>query len=328
MKRLGQKRVQFSKIIIPGTVKLRQLMAEPRIKELAKSFKEDSGGRPLQPPTLDAATYRLVAGADRFAACKLNGDQSTIFELVEGDEKELRRLSIVENLRRRNDDQQKLAKDLVDAAEREITQEAETGQCPELESTTKPVTFRGAAIKRVAKETGKSEAAIKKAVQREEAKGRKPDLPPSTVEEPDEKPEPAKLPAPPPPIRTLGLDVSKEILEAATDGQTLVDEMSALFTSLATKLTAFEKRFPELGQQQRAREGMEQAAHAIRSLRPACLCPHCKAQPKPIKTCAGCRGLGVVPKAKLVDVPKELMAEGDEAGIYIGGKFTLLDTGF
>lgn len=331
MKRLGQKRIQFRKVVIPGSVKLRQLMAEPHVIELAKSFKEDSGGRPLQAPTLDAKSFRLVAGADRFAAMKVNGDESAIFEMVDGSEEELRRLSIVENLRRRNDDQQKLARQLVEAAEKQITREADKGQCPvSTRDVTRPHSVRGEAIKRVAKETGKSVAAIKKAVQREEKAEREEDagLSSGIADFVPTQAKPAELPAPPPPIRTLGIELPRQVEDDARQAQEMVEELSRMCTTIATKLTGFEKAFPKLGQQQRAREGLEMAANAIRVLKPDCICPHCKAQGKHLAKCLFCKGLGFVAKAKLVDVPKELMAEGDECGIYVDGKWTLLDCGF
>lgn len=332
MTRIGQKRVAFSKIIVPGSVNLKQLMASERVRELAKSCMEDSGGRPLQPPTLDAKTYRLVTGADRLAAMKVNGDQSSIFEMVEGTEQELRRLSIAENLRRRNDDQQKLAARLVESAEIEImqgvdsgqcpvsTQCAETGHCPEsTRRATRPKTVRGAAIEKVASETGKTEAAIKKAVQREEAKKKSEIDFVSTTP----KSEPAELPAPLPPIRTFGANIDGAIIDSASEARDMIDELSKLFASATAKMTAYEKRFPQLGQQQRAREGLQSASHALRAARPESVCPHCKATEQ-MKRCLVCKGLGFVPKASLVDCPKELLVEGDEAGIYIDGKWCLL----
>lgn len=327
MNRLGQKRIQFRKVVVPGSVKLRQLMAEPHVIELARSFQQDSGGRPLQAPTLDAQTFRLVAGADRFAAMKVNGDESAIFELVEGSEEELRRLSIVENLRRRNDDQQKLMRQLVEAAQAQIEKEAAVGECPEINAAkTKPLTVKGAAIRRVAKESKKPERTIARAVQREEKAEREEDLNLGagvidvTPADTKSRAVPSELPAPKP-IRAFGLAVPQPIADGAERMRTMVDEMSALCRTLAAKLTALEKTFPSLGQQQSARHGLDELSHAVRRARPESLCPYCKGDEIQQPKCHGCKGLGFVSKVMLVDCPKELLAEGTDCGIYVDGKW-------
>ena len=63
--RYGSKRLPIAKLKLPGDIKQRQ--ASKHVQELAKSL-ETTGGAPLNPPTVDKETMRVVTGCDRIAA--------------------------------------------------------------------------------------------------------------------------------------------------------------------------------------------------------------------------------------------------------------------
>lgn len=143
------------------------------------------------------------------------------------------------------------------------------------------------------------------------------------------KAEPAK-----PPIYVFpGVDIPKGLLERAARDLVHLDAMDKLCRDLARMTTEFEKSRPEDDppgapgkQRRRWREQLEMLAHLIRSEKPESICPYCKALPKHSKNCGVCKGKGYGPKQ--ANTPKELWGEGDDCGIYVNGKWELLDLGF
>jgi len=150
--RYGSKRLPISKLKLPGDIKQRQ--ASKHVQDLAKSM-DITGGAPLNPPTVDKETFRVVTGCDRIAALLSLGAKSVTVELVSGDAIDLARATIAENLYRRQEDRDQLTRDLVDL-------EIKVHGVPQLPDAPprrgRPSTGKKEAIKKIAEEKGISEA--------------------------------------------------------------------------------------------------------------------------------------------------------------------------
>ena len=116
--RYGSKRLPIAQLKLPGDIKQRQ--ASKHVQELAKSL-ETTGGAPLNPPTVDKETMRVVTGCDRIAALQLLKQKTVTVELVSGDPIDLARATIAENLYRRQEDRDRLIKELVDLEQANIS---------------------------------------------------------------------------------------------------------------------------------------------------------------------------------------------------------------
>lgn len=132
------------------------------------------------------------------------------------------------------------------------------------------------------------------------------------------------------PIKTLGLDVPAEVLARAEKEQALVDKLDRLITEINRTYTEYETA---RGGRTGLRTGQHHASalrdavtafKSIRGNRPVCVCPHCKLWPELQRTCAACRCAGFVGEADLEHVEKVLLVEGDEAGVWINGKWHTL----
>lgn len=132
------------------------------------------------------------------------------------------------------------------------------------------------------------------------------------------------------PIKSLGLDVPKDVLARSEKERALVDKMSRLLAELNRTYTEYEGfRGGRAGLKtgQRHASALRDALTAFRTIRgqrPASVCPHCKLIPEQQKTCAACRASGFIGEDDLKAVEECLMAEGDEAGIWINGKWHTL----
>lgn len=132
------------------------------------------------------------------------------------------------------------------------------------------------------------------------------------------------------PIKTLGLDVSEQLLDRAAKEQALIDKLDRLIADINRTYTEYETI---RGGRTGLRAGQHHATalrdavtafKAIRGARPACVCPHCKLIPEVQRTCAACRGSGFVGEADLQRIEKVLLVEGDEAGIWVNGQWRTL----
>jgi hypothetical protein len=130
-----------------------------------------------------------------------------------------------------------------------------------------------------------------------------------------------------PAIRTLGLDVPADVMAAAEKEQALVDKMDRLLSELKRTYTEYEaargdRKGLKTGQHHTSalRDSL-QAMNTIRGQRPASVCPYCKLLPEIRKTCASCRTAGFVGEFDLERAAKELLIEGDEAGVWVNGKW-------
>jgi hypothetical protein len=127
-------------------------------------------------------------------------------------------------------------------------------------------------------------------------------------------------------LRTLGIKVPVEIEARAEKEQALIDKMSGLLSELKRTFTAYESL---TGVEQHGKRGHVSSAlraafnefNLIRGKRPAAVCPYCKILPELMPTCASCRGSGVICESDLEHVEKALLAEGDDSGVWVNGKW-------
>jgi len=138
-----------------------------------------------------------------------------------------------------------------------------------------------------------------------------------------------------PPIDPHGLDVPVDVMAAAAKEQELVDKMDRLLAELNRAYTAYqefrgERAGLKTGQHHSsALKSAFDAFSTIRLKRPESVCLNCKLWPGLRKTCASCRGTGYIDKAELKAIEatgsNPLLLEGDEAGVWIDGKWKTLN---
>jgi len=300
---VGTKTIKLSKIVLPGDFKAR--LTAPHVADLAASVQTHGL---MHPPTVEAGTMRLLAGHDRVAALMAAGVKSVTVNLAEGDERELERLSIAENLHRRRDDEVALRRRYLGEIEREIV--AETLQASETVDDTsrnygdsvplirpgRPKTPKGAARERVARETGVTPAALKKADQRA-----------AKAAEPEEPAAP-----PPPPIRTLGVELPDAMAADVAGVQRHLDAIDQYLRRSQGELTALGKEHGGAiahARLQRLQREVHSAASLVRGSRPDTVCAYCKLEPTLQDVCNGCGGLGYLTADQVEHVPRELLDE-------------------
>lgn len=335
MKRLAIRTVEIKNLGLPGDWLAR--IASARVKAKAA----DLTATPiLQMPGVQAGTMRVIYGADRLAAMAVAGQTHAEVQVWEATDAEAARARIVENLHRRNDNQDALKAALVDLehgqaiatakaeeAEREAqeadnpaqaftTQEVITEQpVPKLPTAAKPGRPKGERSKareRVAADAGTTPAAIKQAEVRAKKKA---------------QPKPAGIPG----FDDFDLPVSyadrMEALVSALDSadqqfRGVVSRLNAAAAAVATDAG------PGLGatvETWRAlRDRAVELGKEVRRLRPRAVCPYCKAVPGEVENCGSCRGCGYATGERMQGVPPELLGRGEAAAIYVGGELVKL----
>jgi ParB-like chromosome segregation protein Spo0J len=133
-----------------------------------------------------------------------------------------------------------------------------------------------------------------------------------------------------PPVKTLGLPIPPEILVRIEKEQGLLDKMSRMLSELKRTYTEYEQCTGvagKLGPGKHHASALRSALDALNTLRdqrPACVCPHCKLLPDLIKTCNVCRRSGYIGASALKQIEACLLVEGDEAGVWVDGKWRSL----
>jgi hypothetical protein len=252
---------------------------------------------------------------------------------------------VEENLCRRSDDKGVLRTKLKAALAVPLAHEDILGHDV---STIAPVVKRGrpsegkaSADAELAKHDGVKAGSVRKSISRAKKKieaGTKepdPETIPEDPETPDddrETPEERK-PVPAPKVsclkQTLGLEVPELIEDSACAEQKRVDRMAGALREFGAALTDHRKEMAGLNAaDDKTFEDWENQrgsmASAIRRSRPASLCPHCKPHVHEGKlfaeltpTCAACRGTGYISEEKIDGIEKALLAEGDDAGVWV-----------
>ena len=296
--RRGVKRFKMSSLKLPGEV--RERMREERVAKLAESM-DATGGQPMEPIVV-RSDGTLIAGRDRAAALLLRKCQETDGVVYDGDDADIERLMLVENVHRRYDHAERsrsLAR-LVEMSTKPVPPQ-ETPQ------RGRPPTPEGTAIREVSRSTGVPEPTVRRAV----AESR-PDTEPTP---------PPRLSAP---IRTLGLPVPPDIAKATIAVHAFLNAQHKALVRMQADVTA---KADELGDSwnlpQTVREDLHRAASTIRSAMPAAICPWCKLTEHRAK-CSGCGTLGWVTHQQMGLVDSRLLLEGKDAGIYLDGEWVAL----
>ena len=342
LKFIGEpKRVEIRRIHVDGSAMVD--MDKQNVKDIAKSLKE--GGVLLHPSLVDKKTGKIVCGRDRILAHMRNDMKTAVVQYVTGSDLDIARAQVEENLCRRSDDKGALRAKLKAALAVPLAHEDILGHDV---STIAPVVKRGrpsegkaSADAELAKHDGVKAGSVRKSISRAKKKieaGTKepdPETIPEDPETPDddrETPEERK-PVPAPKVsclkQTLGLEVPELIEDSACAEQKRVDRMAGALREFGAALTDHRKEMAGLNAaDDRTFEDWENQrgsmASAIRRSRPASLCPHCKPHVHEEKlfaeltpTCAACRGTGYISEEKIDGIEKALLAEGDDAGVWV-----------
>jgi ParB-like chromosome segregation protein Spo0J len=299
----GYKRVRITEIVKPGG--WRAAMKAPHLAGLMQSIRER--GTVLHAPIIRKSTMEIVAGADRIAALDALGAEWVEVRMWDGTDAEMLAVRRDENLRRRQFSAAELAamaddttSELSTASElSDNVEELEEKRPPKKRKPGRPKTPRAAAIEDVAAKAGVSVKTVERAVAKEAEKHEPPPKPPSM-----------DLPAPAALLRAGLLEVSGLLVRAQ-------GRLTALLKELPVKHAEHADLAPLHRQ-------IHAAAVKVRDAVPARVCIYCKLVKGQTEHCAACKGVGYSLDVQLRDAPKELLREGDAAGIFLGEKFRTL----
>ena len=330
---LGVKQVILARIKAPGDIETRR--RQPHVIELGKSF-EASGGIPIQNIVVSDKGV-LVCGGDRFAAMLNIGIQRADAVIVKGEPEDLKRLTLIENVRRRHGGarhDQEVAEllrvehptpaesfpDIADAsndsepsdspsassAENHSTHDAQLPNNLLIKSSVKrgrPKSEKTKAAEKVAAKLGTTSAAVTQAAYRTT----------KATEPPSEQP---------PAIDTWGLEVPKTIIDRTNLEHAALSAICKTLVQAQVQLTRAEK---ELGTgYETLRIAIHDAAASCKRRLPACVCLWCKLTKEQAK-CVACHARGYLSAGELeVVTDRKLLERGKDAGIYVGGRFVLL----
>lgn len=312
-------------------IKARQ--KQPHVIELAASIRA-TGGRLINPITIQKRTRVLLAGRDRLAAVLLNQSSTVDAHQVEADAKEAARIERHENLHRRPVDRDRLiAEEVAEAAKTIDTAKAaakadpppkaekpdklsgKSPKAPKAEPAPKgrPKSSKGEAREQLAKKLGTTPEAVRKSEQR----ATKADTPPAVKAGPKSLPNWG--------VETFGVLVSDDFAEAigviirgldATDRH--LKAAQAAVTKLELEIVVGDI---ETGALPRIKQLLHDAASAARALHPKMVCAYCKDPDDEAgrrEKCKGCDNRGYLSEGRAQGVPPELTIKGEHAMVSDG----------
>lgn len=305
MKFGGYREVPLKKIIGPGDVKSRQ--AAPHVVELAADIRE-LGDEPINAVTAKKTPkgWLLIAGRDRFSALLLNNARTTwVHVVVEATAQELHDVEVSENLYRRDIDRNKLIAERVrQLTARVVAERTSRSNDREVPPAHRPKSAEGEARDRAASQLGMTPEAVRTAERRAEVR-----------EGAGPNGHPAQAASAPPPIETFGVTLHAETLAIVVAQQAALRDVEKGARLAVAALKAYGEAF---GHKDFA--GLLEQAQALgaaaRVSMPDALCAYCKDMSAKIG-CKACEGAGFV--ACNSNVPPELLLNGDEACIQVGG---------
>lgn len=299
MKWLGYRQFAVARLKLPGDIRAR--MEKPHVIELAADIRE-LGGDPMNAPVF-RDNGDLVAGRDRMAATLLNKAKKVWAHVAQCTDQEAADLEVSENLYRRPHNRDELIAKRV----RKVAETIETTRRAGGTNVPASQTVKAEARKKVARETGITPAAVRKAEQRAADFQKKT----GAGTEAGEAPTPA--PVATCPVETYGVEVAPHFSEHVTDVIEIIDEADHLLRrvqAMVTKLAS--QRFP-VSLYQRLKEDCHRAAHVVRMARPFAVCPWCKdtrVADEREEDCSACEGRGFIVQEQADNVPKELRKSG------------------
>lgn len=275
MKFLRTGKVKIAALTLPGDWRAR--LASEHVRDLARSVDELAL---IHRPAV-REDNAIITGRDRIAAMHLLGHEVIDVDVFTATDHEVQLAIIVENLRRRVDNRDKLLADLADLYRRFETQPAEVVVQPEQQS--KPGRKKAAttvAREKAAVAAGVTTEAVRAAENREKARAA------------ELTPEPADLPVAP------GADVA-EALDA-------IDRLLVQAKTLLTKLTTAHPRQVERFPVHAARTALADATTLLRGMRPHSACPYCVKYLGGDYWCPACHGSLWITADQAAQVPKDL----------------------
>lgn len=312
---LGTRTVRLDQVEMPGD--LRQRIGTPNVEDLEIDL--GRWDRYIHDPmvrVLPDGRMLIVCGRDRFAAAYHLGRTELEVKLVECTDEEAEELEIVENLKRRREDDAGLRKAYVDLLARRQEAEAAAygkagGHLPD-ERPGRPATARGKAREEAAKRLGVSKNALeqqeRRQAKKEEEAAKQLRLGAWGADDEDEQPE-ERLP---PPVELLGTEPPAAMLTAVSDIQRLLDEADRqmrLVQATLSKLKGVALALPE-GTWQRLYKEAHTLAHDVRGARPVSVCPFCKLVTGLQEVCTACATNGYIVEDQSQGVPPELLDVG------------------
>lgn len=294
--RKGFRTVKVSDIELPEDFD--EAEHSPFLGDMAKSY-DQTGGQPMEPIVLDSQ-LRLRAGRRRVAAAIKRGVKSIDAVMYDGTEEELAKLTDIENAMREHDPAARDAA-LARLVGQKIAERLPPG--PRM-AAGRPRTATGRAVAEVAKETGKPEGTVRRAVERSEK---------------NEEPSSIDIP-----LRSYGVEIPKDVQENGNDCDTGLREIRSIVRTAKRKLGELEQ---VLGRTfTRIDEGLKQAERECGAELPVALCHACKAIKAVQQQCMTCGKQGYLGHQMAEsETLAELKEAGAKAGVYYQGKWCSIE---
>lgn len=302
---LGDAYVEIGNLVCsPG---FEERTRKPHVAALAESIRDTVL---IHAPMVRERDSQVVAGEDRVAAyCVLDRPEIRV-TLVECSDEELEAIRAAENKFRRQDISAEELLARVEALAPTIPAPGEPVMEWEAASATallddmgltierhpltgpgRPKKARTVALEAVAEETGKSVESVRKATERAAAKRDKAS------------------------IELWGTEQPTEWLDRVQAQRRLLTGASDKVTAAMASLTRLQTRSPiDDALSHELHLALQEKAHAIRALRPACVCAWCK---NTVPDCTACGGRGYLTESQAAMVPEELKAG---SVVVVGGK--------
>lgn len=294
----GYANLPLSRIVLPGDFGAYTKAHQAEVDEL-------SGARKAlllaHAPTVDKHTMTLIAGRRRFAGLLNDGVKRTWIHLVEGTPAELRRLTASENLHRGHaDDLSALRVAYVEETAAEV--EAERAELPpdRPRKAGRPVTAKGEARVRAARDLGTTPEALRKAESREAAKT----APASITDGPRADSRSS--------VEMHGMAARAEWLRDVNQIVVALGGIDGKLRGMQTSHVALQMgSFPST--QQAARLALQEAGASVRGMIPHCACVFCRDPDGSAgrrAKCSACGDLGYLTAEQAQRAPAEQLQPG------------------
>lgn len=347
MRTIATQSFKISDLTLPADYE--RAAASPKVQDLVKSITEHGL---IQRVGIEKGTNELVWGRKRVAAHTILNQVFVAAEIVEFDDKWEKQIVVIrENLDREEyttDQRDEMLVWIVDIQAFRMREEEERSTaawpddgpqvCVDPEFTQEDVNSRqsgessshtASKPKKTGPKTKRSDAVSaaakmanvsKRTVERALTNVKKKKEAAAAVAEEEAPVAPGKRK---PLIDTRGIDVPPEFLEKASGAFAGIDAIGKVLSKAKGEVTKLiNAQILDGSRLQRIKRDLDALATEVKNATPKCICLYCKLRdPK----CQSCHGSGLMSEEQMENVPRELMARGEFAGIFrSGGKFVKL----
>lgn len=305
IKDLGFRKVAIKSLRLPGD--LRELIQDPSVVGLAEGIRDIGQAHPV---IMRKSDHAIIAGRRRLAAA-IRGKQTRVWvRWVECDDLDKALMSRSENLHRRHnvsaDEQNRIATELVELMSRRIRETDPIPRKPNGRPTTARVVARNivASIRGVTPETLRVyESRARRAAGKPPLKAGRPAFSELVVG---------------PQVETLGVEPDEGWMVKLVETAAQIETALRMVRQAKHHLESMPGPLPKVSQQHLV-SAADSLAAQLRTLKPATVCPYCKALEPLVEDCEACSGSGWLGEGQMSGIPRELLDE-DNPKVMVDGE--------